>query len=1026
MVRYLCRPAVAADRLSELPDGRFELALKSAYRDGTKTVILSALDLTARLAAVMPLPRTASVRYHGFFAPHAKLRPLVVLAGDKAPTDTAALVAGRRFAWAIPSYSGCGDNWARCDLVCQMRRCLGVAVRSLPCAIRLLAQAAVTGNNQLGGRHVVMLRSVIAALSLALLATVSPAAHAADSLDIGALLAERGTRLLVVEFYATWCGPCMAAMPRWRALKEKFATQGLRIVVVNTQDPDGGCKALPFSPDVAMCDLEGNMANGMSVGGKLPAAFLWSWQGNLLVQKGHVDAVEQQIERYLRAAPRVLLQKDKDVPAAALVAVREALARDGKVLVAASAEERRLLDRARQAAAHPRYDEKAQCQLGAELPPNAILEVSRVAQGKASFLNVSMRDLQTGCAVQSGSGDWKADANAAADEAVAKLLRKLRRDRVQMPGAAGLPAPAVPVKESGPQVAGGAVDAGDSKGPAVVGGDEAAAVGRLIVTVQPKDAVVEVAGPHNYRATGRGGFENSALPPGKYDVEVTATGHESAKQRLEVIVDDVKTAKVVLQRFGSLQVVGTPVGAKVEIRGPDGFAATQGLPVTVSDARKGEYTVAVAKAGFEPERYTAIVKNGEPAAVTAKLLALGALSVEGTPVGARVEIQGPDGFEAIKGLPVKVDGAGRGSYVVKASRPGYVAASYKAEVRPGATATVEVSLRRVAEAAEPGHETEAVRQDSHRPGSTPQPTSSDTGPHFMFGRAQVADGSSQIAALERQVQLVQADKAKSAFVFAWLLQIAAVYESMDDKAAAAKTYQRVVALFNNAGFARDGGPQATAAAQAAFKLMQPRYDAFIATSLVKNTKLPPEQRMADLQQQVKTMMDQLLGPEVTFKRPDGAQVTERCGNCPLDNADCRAAVCKHDARLNGLYDEYLSAVVVLGAQDWAYAAFLFRARLLRHFYRTIYGAPRPPDMTEEETEAYEAFFEKAGAVFADRAVKSLQLALSDAKTKGVTNQWVSELKAELEQYVPRAQPTAPQAPAAEPEPWPAPAPDDDD
>ena len=77
---------MAADQLSELPDGRFELILKSAYKDGTKTVILSALDLTARLGALMPLPRAASVRYGGVFAPHAKLRPLVVLAGDKAPT----------------------------------------------------------------------------------------------------------------------------------------------------------------------------------------------------------------------------------------------------------------------------------------------------------------------------------------------------------------------------------------------------------------------------------------------------------------------------------------------------------------------------------------------------------------------------------------------------------------------------------------------------------------------------------------------------------------------------------------------------------------------------------------------------------------------------------------------------------------------------------------------------------------------------------------------------------------------------
>ena len=86
MVRYLCRPAVAADRIREMPDGRFELTLKAAYRDGTKSVVLSALDLTARLAALMPLPRTASVRYHGTFAPNAALRSLVVLAGDKAPT----------------------------------------------------------------------------------------------------------------------------------------------------------------------------------------------------------------------------------------------------------------------------------------------------------------------------------------------------------------------------------------------------------------------------------------------------------------------------------------------------------------------------------------------------------------------------------------------------------------------------------------------------------------------------------------------------------------------------------------------------------------------------------------------------------------------------------------------------------------------------------------------------------------------------------------------------------------------------
>ena len=116
MVRYLCRPAVAADRLSELPDGRFELTLKSAYKDGTKFIVLSALDLTARLAALVPLPRTASVRYGGVFAPHAKLRPLVVLAGDKAPTPQTR--RGRPNTWRGEGHaaSGAGLTQALADL----------------------------------------------------------------------------------------------------------------------------------------------------------------------------------------------------------------------------------------------------------------------------------------------------------------------------------------------------------------------------------------------------------------------------------------------------------------------------------------------------------------------------------------------------------------------------------------------------------------------------------------------------------------------------------------------------------------------------------------------------------------------------------------------------------------------------------------------------------------------------------------------------------------------------------------------
>jgi hypothetical protein len=66
-------------------DGRYRVELKTPYRDGTHAVTLSAVDLTARLGALMQLPRCPAVRYYGCFAPNARARPQVVKAGAQAP-----------------------------------------------------------------------------------------------------------------------------------------------------------------------------------------------------------------------------------------------------------------------------------------------------------------------------------------------------------------------------------------------------------------------------------------------------------------------------------------------------------------------------------------------------------------------------------------------------------------------------------------------------------------------------------------------------------------------------------------------------------------------------------------------------------------------------------------------------------------------------------------------------------------------------------------------------------------------------
>ena len=81
----LCRPSIAGKRVTEQADGRYRVELKTAWRDGTTAVFLSPANLTARMAALFPLPGRPAIRCYGALAPNAKLRPLVVQAGALAP-----------------------------------------------------------------------------------------------------------------------------------------------------------------------------------------------------------------------------------------------------------------------------------------------------------------------------------------------------------------------------------------------------------------------------------------------------------------------------------------------------------------------------------------------------------------------------------------------------------------------------------------------------------------------------------------------------------------------------------------------------------------------------------------------------------------------------------------------------------------------------------------------------------------------------------------------------------------------------
>jgi len=90
LCRYISRPALCEKRLALTAQGRVSYSLKTPWRDGTTHVEFEPVEFLARLAALVPPPRAHLTRFHGVFAPNARLRAQLTPArrGKRATADT--------------------------------------------------------------------------------------------------------------------------------------------------------------------------------------------------------------------------------------------------------------------------------------------------------------------------------------------------------------------------------------------------------------------------------------------------------------------------------------------------------------------------------------------------------------------------------------------------------------------------------------------------------------------------------------------------------------------------------------------------------------------------------------------------------------------------------------------------------------------------------------------------------------------------------------------------------------------------
>lgn len=258
-------------------------------------------------------------------------------------------------------------------------------------------------------------------------------ANAWDDLNIPSILKEPGVKLVAVDFYATWCKPCNAALPKWTKLMDKYRSRGLRVLLVSVQS-EQGCARPDFQPDKIICDYEGDIAKQWNAK-DLPKSFLFSWQGNTLVSGGEVEEVERAVEGYFAGVPRILVEtptagEGRPLPKAQAEemkrTVRGELRRSAKFDLVADEAEQKTIKEARAKAHGANFDDAAQCEMGADVSPNSLLKTTLVKKPAQDRLALELFSLEKGCLTASAYVPvMNNDTDQAIVEGVVKLISQL-------------------------------------------------------------------------------------------------------------------------------------------------------------------------------------------------------------------------------------------------------------------------------------------------------------------------------------------------------------------------------------------------------------------------------------------------------------------------------------------------------------------------------------------------------------------------------------------------------------------------
>ena len=122
-----------------------------------------------------------------------------------------------------------------------------------------------------------------------------------ERVDLAAL---RG-RVVLLNFWATWCGPCQVEMPRFVQWQEKYKAEGLSVVGVSMDDDSEPVKSFMNKRKLNYPIVMGDEKLGLAYGGVLglPVTYLIDRKGLIRARyqgATNLDAMETAIRRLLQ------------------------------------------------------------------------------------------------------------------------------------------------------------------------------------------------------------------------------------------------------------------------------------------------------------------------------------------------------------------------------------------------------------------------------------------------------------------------------------------------------------------------------------------------------------------------------------------------------------------------------------------------------------------------------------------------------------------------------------------------------